>query len=308
MENLARQSVVNAEAAGEGRPQVAAAEIVPALGTGAAAVGLPEQARWGISLGVVLLAYAAPLAWLAWPHERQQPNLPPPAAMVVELAPAPVAPPVEQAAQQLPPPPEPEPQPGLQPEPKLPVMEKPAAELPPAVREPRKKPEVKKPEHKKPEHKKPEHEKPEVNPQEPRKESPRKPEPAEQAEGRAAVADAAQPQPQAAAPQQGASAPVTDASQLANWQHSLMARLHHAKRYPRQSRRLHQEGVVYLRFTVNRAGNVLAASIERSAGFPLLDQETLELVRRAQPLPAFPTDIAQEQLEIVVPVEFFLDR
>lgn len=59
---------------------------------------------------------------------------------------------------------------------------------------------------------------------------------------------------------------------------------------------------------MDRDGNVLAKSLERSAGYSLLDDETLALLDRAQPLPKPPPEMEGEQLEFVVPVEFFLNR
>ena len=46
-----------------------------------------------------------------------------------------------------------------------------------------------------------------------------------------------------------------------------------------------QHGTAELRFTVDRSGHVLSARIERGSGHPLLDEETLALIQRAQPLP-----------------------
>lgn len=113
---------------------------------------------------------------------------------------------------------------------------------------------------------------------------------------------------QAAAPNQGVSNPVVDRNRVLNWQSSLMMKLNEAKRYPTSARRSRHEGVAYLRFAMDREGSVLSASIERSAGYPLLDEETLALIERAQPLPKPPEDMAGESLEFVVPVEFFLNR
>ncbi len=87
-----------------------------------------------------------------------------------------------------------------------------------------------------------------------------------------------------------------------------MMKLNEAKRYPGSARRQRQEGVSYLRFAMDREGTVLSASIERSSGHPLLDEETLTLIERAQPLPLPPEDVTGEVLEFVVPVEFFLNR
>jgi periplasmic protein TonB len=39
-----------------------------------------------------------------------------------------------------------------------------------------------------------------------------------------------------------------------------------------------------------------------SSGHTLLDQETLELIRPAQPLPALPSEMGQQPIELVVPL------
>lgn len=49
-----------------------------------------------------------------------------------------------------------------------------------------------------------------------------------------------------------------------------------AKGYPRESRRLRQEGVVSLCLCVRASGEVAWAAIDKSSGWPLLDKATLE--------------------------------
>ncbi len=75
------------------------------------------------------------------------------------------------------------------------------------------------------------------------------------------------------------------------WRGLLMGRLEQAKRYPDLARYRHQQGIAYLRFTIDRDGKVLSARIEKSSGYDLLDQETLALIQRAQPLPKPPPDV-----------------
>ncbi|WP_025884637.1 energy transducer TonB family protein [Asaia prunellae] len=62
-----------------------------------------------------------------------------------------------------------------------------------------------------------------------------------------------------------------------------------------------------LRFTMDRKGHVLAASLVRPTGYALLDEETLALIRRAEPLPEPPETIPGSTLTLTVPVEFYLD-
>lgn len=100
--------------------------------------------------------------------------------------------------------------------------------------------------------------------------------------------------------------PNRSADALVSWQGLLLAHLERHKRYPRAARARHQEGVAVLRFVVDRAGMVRSAQIERGSGFPLLDEEGLALLERAQPLPPVPPQIEGEQVSLVVPVQFSL--
>lgn len=77
------------------------------------------------------------------------------------------------------------------------------------------------------------------------------------------------------------------------------------KRYPPDALRRKQEGTVTVRFEVAHNGTVLGAVIERSSGFPLLDQAVLEMLNRASPVPALP-DSAPDRGEIVLPIAFKL--
>lgn len=255
-----------------------------------------EGLRWVTSLLVVLCAYSAALAWWLMPEQNTGANTPPPAAMVVELAPVPVAPasqpdmpPGPQQTEAIPPPepesqPEPEPEippapPEIKPEVAVKQKPKPVPEVQPAPKEP-------------------------LPPEAP-EELPPEDQPSAMA---SAPPDAAQEDLDAAAPDQGVSVSAFNATAIPSWQNSLMLKLNEAKRYPTRARRYRQEGVAYLRFTMDREGNVLAKSIEQSAGHSLLDEETLALIERAQPLPEPPAEMQGEMLEFVVPVEFFLNR
>jgi len=88
----------------------------------------------------------------------------------------------------------------------------------------------------------------------------------------------------------------------------LLAQLNRFKQYPSAARKAHIEGVVMLHFVMDASGHVLQADIQKSSGRPVLDNEALALIRRAEPLPALPADYPTRTLDAVVPIEFYLNR
>ena len=90
------------------------------------------------------------------------------------------------------------------------------------------------------------------------------------------------------------------------WQGELLGRLEQFKRFPPEAQEQGEQGVAYLHFTMDRDGKVLSASIAKSAGYADLDQETLALIQRAQPLPKPPPEVPGDPIALTVPVQFFL--
>ncbi|MCG6204634.1 energy transducer TonB [Rhodopseudomonas sp. HC1] len=101
-----------------------------------------------------------------------------------------------------------------------------------------------------------------------------------------------------------AAAGAMAAAVLPSYRQRLAAHLQRYKRYPAEARAAGQQGTATLVFTVGRSGQVLGASLARSSGNAALDAETLAMVRRAEPLPAFPPELTQASLRISVPVSF----
>lgn len=109
-------------------------------------------------------------------------------------------------------------------------------------------------------------------------------------------------------------APTTapDTVDLARLQSQYGKAAHHwlnkHKRYPPRAQYWGDEGTVLVTFIVNRHGEVLDYSLERSSGNALLDKEALAAIRRAQPLPVFPEDLAEvkETITVRVPIQFQL--
>lgn len=123
------------------------------------------------------------------------------------------------------------------------------------------------------------------------------------------AASKAPPSPETTAPPSRPAPPATLAASAAQtWQGRLLAHLEQRKRYPAQARARGLQGVTYVRFTMDRQGRVLSASLDRSSGHGILDAEALALLRRAQPLPLPPAEIPGDPISLSVPVEFFTRR
>lgn len=288
--------------------------------------------RWLVSTAIVLAAHVVGIVFLADRiHITPLPEPVPPAVMIdlaplPTPAPAPPAPaqeipkpvetssrpqemprpedvqrPVEQQRVELPqetprpqetPPPEPmpEPIPELPPEPEIPPVTSdvviPVPKPPPPPPPPPKRVVVKKA--------------PEAPPPPPQPVQPQA-----QAVPQALPSPPAPPAPTPPAPAAAPPMPTNSAARE-NYFGKLLAHLSKHKRYPRAALAMRHQGVVMLRFTLDRSGMVTAMRIERSSGFESLDNEVLQLMERAQPLPGLPDEIPGERLEVVVPIQFFL--
>jgi protein TonB len=112
-------------------------------------------------------------------------------------------------------------------------------------------------------------------------------------------------EPQPAGPAIG-QVPDPTAAAIASWHQLLQAQLERFKRYPRRARGAH--GEVTIAFTVGRNGRVVSSHIIQGSGSAILDEEALALIKRAQPLPPPPSTIADNQLNLAVPIQFIVSR
>jgi periplasmic protein TonB len=76
------------------------------------------------------------------------------------------------------------------------------------------------------------------------------------------------------------------------------------KDYPDAALKQKQQGTVTVEFMLARDGTVLDAQIERSSGFPILDRATLEMLRRASPVPPLPERYTGERIKIAMPIDY----
>lgn len=86
----------------------------------------------------------------------------------------------------------------------------------------------------------------------------------------------------------------------------VSAHLNRKKIYPADAKKARQQGVVTVRFTVDRRGNVSAESIKRGSGHALLDQATIDLVRRVSPLPPMPASMQRDTVTLSLAIDYTL--
>ncbi|ROM68897.1 energy transducer TonB [Pseudomonas brassicacearum] len=232
-----------------------------------------------VVLGVHALAIALALNWTSRPPIEL-----PPQAMMVELAPVPAPPPPAPPKVVTPPQP-PEPVEEL-PLPKLAEAAKPEISIPKPVK-PKPKPQPPKP---KPVEKKPE----------PPKETPSEQKPSDTPPTPAPTEKSAQPAPGPSPAQSAAKA---------NWQGTLLAHLGKYKKYPPRAQQMNKEGMNRLRFVVDAEGNVLSYELVGSSGTDSLDRATLEMIRKAQPLPKPPAELLTNgTIELTAPFVYSIEK
>ena len=83
------------------------------------------------------------------------------------------------------------------------------------------------------------------------------------------------------------------------------------KKYPDAAIKQKQQGGPVLTIWLRRDGTVLRVEIDKSSGFPLLDEAALKAVHDASPVPPFPESYTNNEAEIDLPFKFslgFFDR
>ena len=91
-----------------------------------------------------------------------------------------------------------------------------------------------------------------------------------------------------------------------SWQTNLVEQLQRFKRYPAEAQARFEQGAVLLSLSLDRNGRVLAHSIARSSGHADLDNEVMEMIKRAEPLPPFPASMTEARIDLTVPIQFSL--
>jgi protein TonB len=116
----------------------------------------------------------------------------------------------------------------------------------------------------------------------------------------------ASPKAERQAPAASAVSTGASAAAVASYKQMVAAHLQRFKQYPPAAKAAGQQGIAQVSFTLSRNGGVLSVSLGGSSGHSALDAETLAMVRRAQPFPAFPPDVKQSSMSFGAPVAFNL--
>lgn len=74
--------------------------------------------------------------------------------------------------------------------------------------------------------------------------------------------------------------------------------------YPKELRAQGIKGDAIIRISIDRRGNLRYYELEKSTGNELLDKAAINMVRRANPMPAVPDDITGEMRDFLIPVNF----
>jgi protein TonB len=95
-----------------------------------------------------------------------------------------------------------------------------------------------------------------------------------------------------------------DPAALAGYNRALAAAVDRHKRYPRIALMRQWQGTVVLQLNIGVDGRVQEHHLARSSGYEALDQQALEMLREAMPLPALPAQLAGMSLSVDIPVIF----
>lgn len=93
-----------------------------------------------------------------------------------------------------------------------------------------------------------------------------------------------------------------------SYHHMVATLLAKSKRYPERAVRGRITGSGALRITISSTGNVESVEVIESTQSTVLDEELLRMVDRAAPFPAFPAEMSQGDVTLVVPVSFRLEQ
>jgi TonB family protein len=80
-----------------------------------------------------------------------------------------------------------------------------------------------------------------------------------------------------------------------------------SRNYPPEAKAQFRSGLVVLELVVDSKGQIVSSRIKASSCYSDFDAEALAMVRRAAPLPPFPSSITKSRLTFVQPITFAMN-
>lgn len=106
-------------------------------------------------------------------------------------------------------------------------------------------------------------------------------------------------------------APQTPTVDTKKVQNAYLAYVHQSaeklKTYPKNAKRLGQEGVAYVHFVILADGTITNISLQKSSGFGLLDDATVKIITTLAKVKPIPKELNQERYDIVLPINYSLE-
>ncbi|PAF52577.1 energy transducer TonB [Helicobacter sp. 13S00477-4] len=86
----------------------------------------------------------------------------------------------------------------------------------------------------------------------------------------------------------------------------VLGHLNRLKQYSQAALNQKQEGRAIIRVSINPLGEIISTTLLKSSGSSSLDNESLELFKRASPLPRPPKSLIKDRhhLSFVLPIDF----
>lgn len=126
----------------------------------------------------------------------------------------------------------------------------------------------------------------------------------------ATVAPASPPEPVSATPEPRHATPPPTGPRARRAQQrylrELMAWLARHRTYPDAAKKAKLQGIVHVRFTLDRTGRLLAAAVDRGPGVAILEQAAIDVLQRANPMPPIPESMGLSRLTLTLPIEYSL--
>ena len=92
------------------------------------------------------------------------------------------------------------------------------------------------------------------------------------------------------------------------YEDKILKRINAMKHYPMWARRMGQEGVVKVKFTLNKDGTLNdEVIIVKRCGYEILNAAAIKTIVMANPYSGFPDEINEEEMTFIVDVDFRLE-